>query len=150
LKLDSKLKAKVLFEVSQVEKLLNDSKPLVDLCKVKKPDFIEMSATAMVLHSFYNGIENILILIFKFYDKQPPNSNKWHMEMLDKAFISENERKQIFCNGIKERMEEYMKFRHFVRHMYGFQLEWERMEGLLAGINDFWETIKENINDFLL
>jgi len=150
LKLDSKLKAKVLFEVSQIEKLLNDSKPLFDLCKVKKHDFIEMSATAMVLYSFYNGIENMLILIFKFYDKQLPNSNKWHMEMLDKAFISRNERKQIFCNGIKERMEEHMKFRHFVRHMYGFQLEWEKMEGLLAGINDFWETIKENINSFLL
>ena len=50
----------------------------------------------------------------------------------------------------KETMEEYMKFRHFVRHIYGFQLEWERMEGLINGINDFWKIIKENINNFLL
>ena len=98
--MDNKLRAKILFEISQIEKLLGDSKPLFDLCKIKKPDFIEMSAAAMVLHSFYNGIENVLILIFKFYDKQLPNSNKWHMEMLDKAFVSENKRKQIFCNDI--------------------------------------------------
>jgi len=35
-------------------------------------------------------------------------------------------------------------------YLYEFQLEWERMEGLLVGINDFWGTIKENLNNFLL
>ena len=148
--MDNKLKAKILFEISQIEKLLKDSKPLFDLCKIKKPDFIEMSAAAMILHSFYNGIENILILVLKFYDRQLPTSNKWHMEILDKAFIADNKRKQIFCTDIKETMEEYLKFRHFVRHIYGFQLEWERMETLLNGINDFWVMAKENINNFLL
>jgi len=67
--LDNGLKAKLLFEISQIDKLLNDSKPLFDLYTLKTPDFIEMSASAMVLHSFYNGIENILILIFKHYDE---------------------------------------------------------------------------------
>ena len=149
LKLDNKLRIKVLFEISQIEKLLNDSKPLFDLCKIKKPDFIEMSAAAMVLHSFYNGIENIMILIFKFYDEQLPNSSKWHIEILDKAFAPENKRKRIFCDEIKDTMEEYMKFRHFVRHVYGFKLEWERMECLINGIDNFWKIAKENINSFI-
>jgi len=43
----------------------------------------------MVLHSFYNGFENILILILiiKNYEGKLPNSNKWHMELLEKAFV---------------------------------------------------------------
>jgi hypothetical protein len=94
--LDNGLKAKIVFEISQIDKLFNDSKPLLDLCKLKTPDFIEMSAAALVLHSFYNGIENILVLIFKYYDEQLPKSNKWHAELLDKAFVSEENRKQIF------------------------------------------------------
>ena len=76
--MDNGLKTKLLFEISQIDKLLSDSKPLFDLYKLKAPDFIEMSAGAMVLHSFYSGIENILLLIIKHYDGQLPNSNKWH------------------------------------------------------------------------
>jgi len=146
--LDNILKTKILFEISQIDKLINDCKPLLDLCNLKKPDFIEMSAAAMVLHSFYNGIENILILVFKHYDGKLPNSIKWHMELLDKAFESENNRNQIFSNDIKEKIDEYLKFRHFVRHSYGFQLEWERMEELFKGMKTFWNIIKENIIKF--
>jgi hypothetical protein len=86
--LDEKLKLKIIFEISQIDKLLNDGKPLLDLCKLKTPDFIEMSASALLLHSFYNGIENILRLIIKFYDTKLPNDIKWHMELLERAFIS--------------------------------------------------------------
>jgi hypothetical protein len=108
-----------------------------------------MSAGAMVLHSFYNGIENIMLLIFKHYDEQLPNSNKWHMELLDKAFVSDKNRKPIFLNESQKRLEEYLKFRQFVRHSYGFQLEWERMEDLISEINIFWEIIKKDINNFI-
>jgi hypothetical protein len=147
--LDNGLKAKIVFEISQIDKLLDDSKPLLDLCKLKTPDFIEMSAAALVLHSFYNGIENILVLIFKYYNEQLPKSNKWHMELLDRAFISEENRKQIFNNEIQETLEEYLKFRHFIRHAYGFQLEWERMEELIKRMENFWIVVKENIDNFI-
>lgn len=147
--MDNTLKAKIFFEISQIDKLLNDSTPLFDLCKIKEPDFIEMSAAAMVLHSFYNGIENILVLIFKHYDGHLPVSNKWHMELLEKSFVSGENRKQIFSNELQMQLEEYLKFRHFVRHIYGFQLEWERMEDLINIVKVFWENVKENINNFI-
>ena len=147
--MDNSLRVKLLFEISQIDKLLNDSKPLLDLYKIKTPDFIEISAGAMVLHSFYNGIENILTLILKHYDGQLPNSNKWHMEILERAFVSNENRKNIFSNESQKKLEEYLKFRHFVRHSYGFQLEWERMEDLTDGINVFWEIIKKDLNTFI-
>jgi len=63
--LDNKLKIKLSFEISQIDKLIEDGKPLLELCEEKIPNYIEISAAALLLHSFYNGIENILILIFK-------------------------------------------------------------------------------------
>ena len=149
LKLDDKLKIKIAFEISQVDKLLNDSKPLLDLCTLKTPDFIELSAAAMLLHSFYNGIENILRFIIKFYDTKLPNDIKWHMELLEKAFISNENRKEIFNIELQQPLEEYLKFRHFVRHSYGFQLDWERMEDLVMGINTIWDKVKNDINAFV-
>jgi hypothetical protein len=147
--LNEALKAKILFEMSQIDKLLNDSKPLFDLCKIKQPDFIEMAAAALVLHSFYNCIENILVLIFKSFNEKLPEGNKWHMELLDKSFITNGERKQIFDKKVQEALEEYLKFRHFIRHAYGFQLEWERMEDLINGLGNIWKNLKENINNFI-
>ena len=147
--MDKGLQAKIVFEVSQIDKLIGDSKPLLDVCRVKTPDFIEMSAAAMILHSFYNGIENILVLIFKRYDGQLPTGNKWHIELLEKAFVSDEHRKQIFPNELQQLLEAYLKFRHFVRHAYGFQLEWERMEDLIQGIEAFWKTLKGHIHTFV-
>ena len=147
--MDEKLKTKVLFEISQIDRLVNDSKPLLDLCKLKVPDFIEMSAAALVLHSFYNGLENILKLIIKFYDDKLPSDSKWHMELLEMAFVQNRTRKEIFRNELQGILEEYLKFRHFVRHSYGFQLEWERMEDLIKGIHDTWKMIKEDMNKFI-
>jgi hypothetical protein len=108
-----------------------------------------MSAAAMILHSFYNGIENMLVLIFKHYDDFLPNTNKWHIELLGKAFVSNENRTQLFSNELQPQLEEYLKFRHFVRHSYGFQLEWERMEDLINGIERFWGKVKECINCFI-
>ena len=43
----------------------------------------------------------------------------------------------------------YLKFRHFVRHAYGFQLKWEDMKPLLFGMSVIWTKLKEEINIFL-
>jgi hypothetical protein len=36
-----------------------------------------------------------------------------------------------------------------VRHSYGFQLDWERMEDLVKEINNIWDKVKNNINEFI-
>jgi hypothetical protein len=147
--LDNSTKAKILFEISQIDKLLDDGKPLLDLCKLKPPDFIEMSAAALLVHSFYNGIENVLILIFKNYDEELPKGIKWHIELLDKAFVSNINRKAVFRKELQAGMGEYLKFRHFIRHSYGFQLEWTRMENLVKQIENTWKVLKEDLSLFI-
>jgi hypothetical protein len=147
--LDGKSKAKILFEISQIEKLLNKGEPLLDLCKRKEPDFTEISAAALLLHSFYNGIENILIQILKSYNEELPQGNRWHTELLEKSFVSNNDRKQIFRTELQDILEEYLKFRHFIRHSYGFLLEWESMEELTNCIKTVWQDVKEDINNII-
>ena len=147
--MDNELKIKVSYEISQIDKLLNESQPLQNLCKLKTPDFIELSAVAMVLHSFYNGIENILIMIFKSYGEKLPNGNKWHMELMEMAFVQNCDRQIIFNIELKNILEEYMKFRHLVRHIYNYKLNWSMMENIMNHININWETIKSDLNKFL-
>ena len=63
--MDKPTKAKIEYEIIQIDELLNKSKILITLCKKKEPDFVEVVAVGSILHSFYNGIENIFVLIAK-------------------------------------------------------------------------------------
>jgi hypothetical protein len=147
--LDENIKQKIIFEISQIEETIESTKPLRNLCKTRMPDIIEKSAVALLLQSFYNGIENILIIIVKYFDFKLPNSNKWHKELLEKAFEETEKHKKIFRDEIKTILTDYMSMRHFIRHTYGFRLDWEQMQELTNEIDNIWIVIKEDLNKFM-
>jgi len=77
---DSELKTKILFEISEIDELLEKASILSQKCKIQEPDFIELSAVGSTIHSFYNGLENIFLLIQKHIDKEISSSERWHSE----------------------------------------------------------------------
>ena len=144
--MDNGLSKKILFEIEQINQLINDSSPLFDLCKVREPDFIERCGIALILHSFYNGIVNILLLV---NNNDIISGTKWHKDILIKAFDKSDKKLYMFRDDLKIPLIEYMQFRHFVRHTYGFQLKWEKMKNLLLNVKTQWEIIKEDINLYI-
>ena len=86
MKLDNNVREKMEYEISRIEKLLNDAKPLLDLCKLKEPDFVEITATAQILHSFYNGVESVVILFLKSMNEKIPNDSRWHKTLFEIMF----------------------------------------------------------------
>jgi hypothetical protein len=147
--LDEKLKTKVLFEISQIDKLISYRKELLDLCQKKDPIGSDLDSAALLLHSFYNGIEKILEFIFKDSKERVTESANSHKELLDKAFVSNANRKQIFKNELQEPLNKYLGFRHFIRHTYGFQVEWSRMENLIKNLESVWGKVKESVTNFI-
>jgi hypothetical protein len=147
--LDENIKQKILFEMSQIDEVIDSTKPLCDLCKIRVPDIIEKSAVALLLQSFYNGVENILIVIVKYFDGKLPNSSKWHKELLEKAFEKSEKYGPIFRDEIRIILNDYMSMRHFIRHTYGFRLDWEQMHELTNGIFNIWIIVKDDLNKFI-
>jgi len=144
--LDEIVKLKIEHELSRIDKQLSDVSPLLDLCKIKeKPDIIEMTASAQVLHSFYNGVESIIILFFKYINEKLPNDIKWHKTLFEMAFGSNSKNINILQEVIKEKLEKYLYFRHFIRHSYSSELDWELMGPLVKDIENIWKDIR---NDF--
>jgi hypothetical protein len=145
--LDNSLKEKIKHEICRIEKLINDSKPLLDLCKIKTPDFIEVTASAQILHSFYNGVESVVIFFLKGINEEIPNDSRWHKTLLEKTFGLNSKNVIILREDIKEQMEKYMYFRHFIRHSYSSELKWSEMETLIKNLEETWKIVK---NDFEL
>jgi len=147
--LDSAIIQKIQFEIDQINELLDEASPLFDLCKIRDPDFVEKCGIALILQSFYNGIEKIMLLIMKNKDVELPNGIKWHKELFDNAFKGTKNRTNIFREEIYEQLNDYLQFRHFARHTYGFQLKWEKMKNILFDMKIIWERIKEDIKIFI-
>jgi hypothetical protein len=70
------------FEINQVEQLLQSYDLLLKKCRITEPDLIEITAAASVIHSFYNGVENIFLTIAKRIDEQLPQGIQWHRDLL--------------------------------------------------------------------
>ena len=111
---------KLLFEIEQIDKLIEDSKPYFDLCEITEPDFIERCGLAQILQSFYNGLELILFMTIKSNGNIQNNGNRWHKSLLSKAFEIEEKRPQFFRDDLRTILFDYLKFRHLARHTYGF------------------------------
>ena len=147
--MDEKAKIKIKYEISRIEKLLDDVKPLLDLCRLKEPDIIEISAAAQVLHSFYNGIESIIVLFFKNISESIPSDYKWHKTLFEMTFGNNSKKISIIRNDLKIKLEEYLLFRHFIRHSYSSELNWNQMKPLVNGLDEIWKTIKTDFEFFM-
>jgi hypothetical protein len=146
--LDEALARKITLEVENIDRLFADSKPLFDLCKIRQPDFIEASAIALILHSFYNGVENILLLIAKYENKVPSGTN-WHTQLFDQAFLATEKRDALFTDDNKMSLKEYLTFRHFIRHAYAYSIDATRLQPLILNAEATWEITKRNIIAFI-
>jgi hypothetical protein len=140
---------KVEFEVLQIDKLLNETTPLLKLAQNKIPDTVETAALGLFLHSFYNGIENIIKSVIKEEYGKLPSSNKWHKELLDLCFIKTDGNKALFSDKLKIILDDYLSFRHFIRNTYSYKIKWERMEYLVLNIDINWNDIKTEIINYI-
>ena len=147
--MDNNVKEKIEYEISRIEKLLYYAKPLLDLCKTREPDFVEITATAQILHSFYNGVESVVILFLKSINEKVPNDSRWHKTLFEITFGQNSQNIAILRPDIKEQMEKYMYFRHFIRHSYSSELKWNEMEPLVKNLEEIWETIKIDFKLFI-
>ena len=131
--------------MSQIDELIDKSQVLFSLCKNREPDFIEITAIGGILHSFYNGLENIFVLIGKTLDFDFKSSPQWHRNLVDCMFTQSD----FLPSNLRLLLTEYMGFRHFYRHTYGYTIKWEKCSHLFLRLADFWQTVKMAVTKYI-
>lgn len=135
------LKKRILAEKENVEIALNNLKYTMQR---KEKTVIELAAIGTFLHNIYNGIENILKQILIANDVEIPRSATWHKDMLNRAISM-----QIISEKLSDELYEYMTFRHFFVHAYGFMLDEARLEELADRIPEVWSQFLLELDIFL-
>jgi len=120
-------------ELQLLHRLLDEYAPLFETARATTPDRAAALALAAVVHSFYNGVENIFKRAAKLIDRELPRSGAWHVELLDAMSQTLGSRPALISGELRTRLKRYLSFRHLFRHGYSFDLDWEDMSPLVLG-----------------
>lgn len=144
-----KVISQVKFEIGQIDQLFESYADLLEQAQKKAPDLVEVTAMASVLHSFYNGLENIFLSIAKGIDQDVPMGAQWHRDLLTRMTEATSSRGPVLTVDVAHQLADYLGFRHFYRHSYSFFLEWDELEKLVMPLADVWEQAKYEVQLFL-
>lgn len=96
--------SQVNFEIQQIDELFISYKDLFENSCLKDPSLIQVTAIGSVLHSFYNGVENIFESIGKNIDGKLPTGNHWHSELLRQMTQYTQKRTPVISEGLKSKL----------------------------------------------
>lgn len=147
--MSGRLRKEVALERQQLRRLVESNLPLFQKCVGNSPSSTELYALAAVLHSFYNGVENIFKRIAAELDDGLPSGEFWHQELLDAMARTTGRRNSAITPALRLRLKEYLEFRHVFRHAYVFDLRWERMKPLVLACEETLRLLEEQLDGFL-
>ncbi len=128
-------------EIEKLDKHVDLSELMVKKCSSQEPDYYDLCAVSSMLHSFYNGVENICRIIAKNLDGVVFSGSRSHSDLLESMFVKTQKRDAVFGEELKPILVDYMGFRHFIRHSYGYSIKWEKAEPLFMNLRKNWDLI---------
>lgn len=129
---------------AETQNILRTLEALKTVLLVEKKTTTELAAISTYLLNIYNGIENILKQVLKSKGVKIHRSEAWHKELLDVSIAQ-----GIMTEKLADELREYLAFRHFFIHSYGFMLKEERIKGLTDKVFNVWAAFSSRINEIL-
>jgi hypothetical protein len=109
-----------------------------------------VESTALKLHNFYTAIERIFERIAGDVDGGVPQTPDRHLRLLRAMSAQIPEvRPRVLSADLCERLADYLRFRHLVRNIYGFELDERKMAPLVEGIGAVRRDVEAEIGEFL-
>jgi len=144
-----RLKAEIGRETKELDKLESELKAFLENVEGKEPSSLELRALGSILHDFYTGVERIFERIARELNGGVPEGIDWHRQLLrDMTLEIEGVRPPVIDEEMEKKLDEYLRFRHLFRNIYGFSLEWRFLEGLAVGLDKVWDGLKQSLKEF--
>lgn len=109
----------------------------------------DRGAIGYILHSFYNGCENIFRSIARFFenDLEPQT---WHRNLLKRmTYGVEGYRPRVIEDNLFQLLDDFRGFRHKFRHSYFYELDWEKERLVAAKLPATFKLLHQQITEFL-
>ena len=109
-----------------------------------------VSAAALNLHDFYNGLERLFEMIASEIDEATPGGSSWHRKLLTQMTVPLTDvRPAVLTRETALYLDEYLRFRHVVRSVYTLYLDAERVGALVTNLRPTYERVREELERFV-
>jgi hypothetical protein len=145
------LKADIQEELAKIETIMEEFAPLkINLERTdEEVGNYDKIVVGYLLHSFYNGCENIFLSVARFFENQV-DAGGWHKDLLRRMKLEIPEyRPRLISDKLYAQLDDFRGFRHRFRHSYGFELDWEREKVVAKRLEPAFMLLKEDVTAFL-
>ncbi|MEW6753353.1 MAG: nucleotidyltransferase domain-containing protein [Candidatus Latescibacterota bacterium] len=106
-------------------------------------------ALASYVEDFYSGCERMCQRVALALDGTLPAGEEWHRQLLRQmGQPGGGGRPAVFDAPLLLDLDEYRRFRHRSRHLYGYELEAERVLSLARGVEPLFVQVREAVGRF--
>jgi hypothetical protein len=115
-----------------------------------EPNGFRIQGVALVLHDFYNAAEGMFKRIAVELGEGLPEGGEWHAILLRNMTLRiPTLRPPVVRDTTASVLDEFRRFRHRVRHAYGFTLRWSALRGLLAEFDEAYQALVADVREFI-
>lgn len=145
------LEANIKQQMSKLEKCRKELEVFVKRKNIQKGvDNYDKATIGFYLHNFYNGCENIFVLIARAFENNI-EPQVWHRSLLERMCLDiEDVRPAVIDEKLCTLLDNFLGFRHVFRHCYSFELDWNRERVVLEQFPDTFASFKIAMKKFLL
>lgn len=136
-------------ELESLRRLVEVHREVIDAAMRSDPGLIEREALAVMLHSFYTGVETVMRSVAMLSRDRFSKSEAWHSELLTAMQSATDARPALLSPDLGGLLGEYLTFRHRFRNLYGFDLEWQKMKPLVAGAAQIGHQFEAAVREFV-
>ena len=106
-----------------------------------------VDSAALNLHDFSTCLERIFTHIASNLDQSVPSGSDWHRELLRQMTVEiPGIRPRVLSDDAARAVDEYLRFRHVVRHIYAFDLDLGRVERLARGLRPTFRDVRASLD----
>lgn len=134
----------------QVSQVVAEAQEALADFAAQEPPLRELRGIGAILHDFYTGLEHMFEAIAPELNGGLPAGPSWHRNLLDNMTLDiPGVRPPLLRRETAHVLEEFLRFRHLFRNLYGFELEWSRVQSLLKALPAAWNAVEADIDRFL-
>ncbi len=135
-------------KLSRLEKEFQEVRKKLELDADQVPVY-DRGAIGYILHSFYNGCENIFRSIARFFENDV-EPQTWHRNLLKRMkYEVEGFRPRVIDDSLFQLLDDFRSFRHKFRHSYSYELDWEKEKLVAAKLPAAYQSLRRQIEIFL-
>lgn len=132
--------------MDSLAKIISDSAVALTREPVDRRD---LSTLGLDVHRWYTGLEALLERVDRTFGSLPSSTERWHQELLEGACLDiPGVRPAIVPSAALTDLMDVLRFRHFLRHAYGVELDPQRLSEVVAALIRARPRVSQQLDAF--